>query len=147
MDRIGCKRINLVLSLSACFAAVRTGALAVCAGIMVLDSGPLASLERIAVWVIAQPIILPIALLSAPLGTLLRMILGLVFEQPRSVALISGSVIGLIGSGLFAFSTNNDWSAWFSILSIGSVAGLVRGWTWRRVEKPFLDRPKSSDTH
>jgi uncharacterized membrane protein len=130
----------------ACFVAVEAGALVVCIGIMVLDSGPFASLEGIAVWAIAQPIILFIALGSMPLGALLRMVLGLAFEQPRSVALIAGGMVGLFGSAIFAFGINDVLLAWVPIMSIGLVAGVVGGWTWWRIEKPFLDRQKLSES-
>ncbi|MBW4710658.1 hypothetical protein KX928_22950 [Roseobacter sp. YSTF-M11] len=140
------RNFSSVLSLWACFVAVEAGAFVVCFGIMILDSGPLGSLEALAVRTIAQPIILPIALCSMPLGALLRMVLGLAFKQPRSVALISGAVVGLVGSVLFAFLTKDGWSAWFPIVSIGLFAGVVGGWAWWRVEKPFLDGQEISDT-
>lgn len=126
----------------ACFVSVEAGALAVCFGIMVLDSGPLAGLEGIAVWAIAQPIILLIALVSMPVGALLRVILGLTFDRPRPVALLSGATIGLVGSVLFTLSTKDGFASWPPIVLVGLLAGTVGGWTWWRVEKPFLDRQK-----
>lgn len=140
------KEFNLVLSMAACFVAVEVGALVVCMGIMLLDSGPLAILEGIAVWAFAQPVILLIALFSMPIGALLRMILGLTFEQPRPVALLSGAFIGVGGALLIAFSIKDGWSALPPILFIGLVAGIVGGWTWWRVEKSFLDRQKMPST-
>jgi hypothetical protein len=139
------RKFSLVLSMAACFIAVEAGALVVCLGIMLLDSGPLAILEGVAIWVIAQPIILLIALISMPVGALLRMVLGLTFEQPRSVALISGALTGLVGSVFIVFSTDDGWSVWPPVVSVGLVAGIVGGWTWWRVEKQFLERQKPSN--
>ncbi|WP_299851574.1 hypothetical protein [uncultured Roseovarius sp.] len=134
------RKFNLVLSMVACFVAVEAGALVVCTGIMVLEGGLFASLDGIAVWAFAQPVILFIALGSMPLGALLRMVLGLAFEQPLSVALIAGGMVGLVGSALFAFFTNDGLFAWVRAMPLGLVAGVVGGWTWWRIEKPFLDR-------
>lgn len=134
------RKFSLVLSMAACFIAVEAGALVVCIGIMVLDSGPFASLEGIAVWVFAQPIILFIALGSMPLGALLRMVLGLFFEQPRSVALVAGGIIGLVGPVLFGLNFKDGLAAWVPIMSVGLFAGVFGGWTWWLIEKPFLDR-------
>ncbi|MEM7521371.1 MAG: hypothetical protein AAF307_10070 [Pseudomonadota bacterium] len=75
--------MNLVLSLIACFASVEAGALVVCIGIMIPDSGLLSVLKGVAVWATTQPVLLPIALLSSPIGALLRMVLGFVFERPQ----------------------------------------------------------------
>lgn len=99
--------MNLVLSLIACFASVEAGALVVCIGIMILDSGLLSVLEGVAVWAIAQPVILPIALLSSPIGALMRMVLGSVFEQPAKVAMTVGGAVGIIGAAAFAYSTKD----------------------------------------
>ena len=137
------RKINLLLSLLACFGAIEAGALVVCIGIVIVNSGLFAILQGISIWVIAQPAILPIALLSAPLGALLRMILGLACKKSRFSALVTGTIIGTIGSVLFAYSTKDGSSAWLSILPIGSIAGLVGGWTWWRIEKRFLDRHQS----
>lgn len=126
----------------ACFVAVEAGALVVCVGIMLFDTGPLAILEGIAVWAVTQPGILLIALFSMPFGSLIRMILGLTFEQPRHVALISGAIVGLIGSALFAGLINDGWSFWPPIMAVGLVSGIVGGWAWWQVEKSFLDRQK-----
>lgn len=130
------RKFSLFRSFKACFVAVEAGALAVCIGIMILDSGLFASLEGIAVWAIAQPIILFIAIGSMPLGALLRMILGLVFDQPRAVALTTGA---LVGSVLIANSANDGWNSWLFTLSLGLVAGVVGGWAWWRVEKPYFE--------
>ncbi|MBV7393106.1 hypothetical protein [Mameliella sediminis] len=132
--------MNLVLSLIACFASVEAGALVVCIGIMILDSGLLSVLEGVAVWAIAQPVILPIALLSSPVGALLRMVLGLVFEQPAKVAMTAGVAVGIIGAAAFAHSTKDGVAAWGPILLIGSLAGFCGGLPWWRIEKPYLDR-------
>ena len=94
--------MNLVLSLIACFAAVQTGAMVVCIGIMILDSDLLRVLEGVALWAFAQPVILPIALLSSPFGALLRMVLGLLFEQSGRVAMTTGAVVGILGAAAFA---------------------------------------------
>ncbi|MEL7027504.1 MAG: hypothetical protein AAGO57_09810, partial [Pseudomonadota bacterium] len=120
--------------------AEQAGGKTVRLGIMLLESGPLAVLEGIGVWVFAQLIILPIALLSMPIGALIRMILGLSFDQPRPVALVSGALVGLSCSLLFALSTKDGWSAWPPIISVGLVAGIAGGWTWWRVERTFLKR-------
>ena len=96
---------------------------------MLFDTGPLAMLEGIAIWAVAQPVVLLIALFSMPCGALVRMILGLTFEQPRRVALVSGAIVGLIGSALFAGSINGGWSVWLSIMAIGLVSGVVGCWT------------------
>lgn len=136
------RKFNLVLSLVACFVAVEAGALAVCLGVMVLDSGPLAILEGMALWVLGQFFILPMALFSMPIGALVRMILGLNFDQPRSVALLAGATVGLVGSLLFALSNKVGLEVWPHIVFVGSMAGIVGGWAWWRVEKPFLDRQK-----
>lgn len=106
---------------------------------MILESGLFAGLEGIAVWAIAQPIILFIAIGSMPLGALLRMILGLAFDQPRFVALITGALVGLGGTALVANSANEGWYNWPFTLSLGLVAGVVGGWAWWRVEKPYLE--------
>lgn len=132
--------MNLVLSLIACFASVEAGALVVCIGIMILDSGLLSVLEGVAVWAIAQPVILPIALLSSPIGALLRMVLGFAFEQPAKVAMTAGVAVGIIGAVAFAYSTKDGAAAWGPILLIGCLAGFCGGLTWWRIEKPYLDR-------
>jgi hypothetical protein len=131
--------------MAACFLAVEAGALVVCLGITLLDSGPFVILEGVAIWVIGQPIILLTALISMPVCVLLRMVLGLTFEQPRSVALISGALTGLVGSVFIVFSTDDGWSVWPPVVSVGLVAGIVGGWTWWRVEKQFLERQKPSN--
>lgn len=140
------RKFSLVLSMAACFVAVEAGALIVCVGIMLIDTGPLAILEGIAIWAVTQPVILLIAFFSMPIGALLRMILGLAFERPRRVALVSGATVGLIGSALFAGSTKGGWSVWPTIMALGLVAGIVGGWAWWWVEKPFLDRQKPKQT-
>lgn len=140
------RKFNLVLSIVACFVAVEAGALVVCVAIMLFDTGPLAILEGIAIWVVAQPVIMLTALFSMPFGALIRMILGLTFEQPRSVALVSGAIVGLIGSALFVGSINDGWSVWPLIMAVGLISGIVGGWAWWRIEKPFLDRQKSKKT-
>ena len=132
--------------MAACFVAVEAGALVFCVGIVVLDRGPFASLEGLAVWAFAQQIILFIALGSMPLGALLRMVLGLAFEQPRPVALVVGGVVGLLGSALFAFGNDDVLHARVPMMSLGLVAGVVGGWSWWRIEKPFLDRQTPSDS-
>lgn len=142
MTKLG--KMNLALSLTACFAAIEADALVICIGIMILDSGLLAILEGVGIWMMAQPVILPISLLATPVGTLLRMLLAFLFEQPRTVAMTTGTVIGGVGSALFAYSTKDGSAVLVPILSFGSVAGLCGGWTWWRIEKPFLDRLNSS---
>lgn len=126
----------------ACFIAVDAAALIVCLAIMVLDRGPLALLQGIALWAVAQPIILIIAFASMPIGALVRFVLGLTFNQhqPRSVALLSGAIIGLAGALLFSLSTHDSFSVSPHIVFIGLVTGLVGEWVWWRIEKPFLDR-------
>lgn len=132
-------KFSLVLSMIACFIAVEAAALIVCLAIMVIDRGPLALLEGIALWAVAQPIILIIAFASMPIGALVRFVLGLTFNQhqPRSVAILSGAIIGLAGAALFGLSTHDSFS--FYIVFIGLTVGLVAGWVWWRIEKPFLD--------
>ena len=132
--------MNLVLSLIACFAAVQTGAMVVCIGIMILDSDLLRVLEGVALWAIAQPVILPIALLSSPFGALLRMVLGLLFEQSGRVAMTTGAVVGILGAAAFAYSHKGGAASWGPILLVGSLAGFCGGLTWWRIEKPYLDR-------
>ena len=126
--------------MAARFSAVQAGALVVCIGIMLLDRGPLAVLEGISVWAFAQPIILLVALLSMPFGALIRVILGRSFNEPRRISLVAGALVGLGGSWFFAISTEDGWSAWPPIISIGLVAGVVSGWTWWQVGRPFLRR-------
>lgn len=138
------RKFSLVLSMVACFVSVEAGALVVCIAIMLLDAGPFASLYGIAVWATAQPVILFIALGSMPLGALLRMVMGLAFKRPRFVALITGAIIGLLGSVLFAIGTTDDVFAWAQIIFIGLFAGFVGGWTWWRVEKPFIESMTTS---
>ncbi len=133
------RKFSLLRSFMACFVAVEAGALVVCIGIMILDSGLLASLEGIAVWATAQPIILFIAIGSMPWGALLRMVSGLAFDQPRSVALTTGALVGLIGAVLVASTANDGLNNWLFTLSLGLVAGVVGGWAWWRVEKPYLE--------
>lgn len=116
----------------------------VCLGIALLDSGPFAVLMGITLWVFALPITLPIALFLMPFGALIRMVLGLAFETPRLVALIAGASVGLSASVFFAIATYDSWSVWPPVVAIGLVAGIVAGWTWWRVEKPFLNRQKLS---
>ena len=140
------RKFSLLLSAAACLFAVEAGALAVCIGLMVLDSGPIASFEGALMWVFAQPVIIPIALGSLPLAVLLRLVLGLVFKQPRPTALISGGAVGLLGSTLFASVSKDVLSALVPAIPLGLVAGLVGGWTWWQIEKEFLDRPKLSDS-
>jgi len=140
-NKLAERKFSLLRSFIACFVAVEAGALVVCIGIMILDSGLLASFEGIAVWVIAQPIVFVVAICSMPVGALLRMILGLAFDQPRSVALITGALVGLVGAIAIAFTANDGWHRWPLTLSLGFVAGVVGGWAWWRVEKPYLDSP------
>ena len=134
------RKFSLLLSAAACLFAVEAGALAVCIGLMVLESGPLASLEGAFMWVFAQPVIIPIALAALPLAVLLRFVLGLAFKQPRPTALIAGGVVGLLGSTLFASVSKDVLSALVPAIPLGLVAGLVGGWTWWQIEKEFLDR-------
>ena len=84
-------------------------------------------------------LIFPLALLTAPFGALLRMILGFIFDQPSPVAQLTGAIIGTLGSSFIAYSANDGWNAWLLILAVGAFAGLVGGWTWLRIEKRFLD--------
>ena len=140
------KKFNLVLSMVACFVAVETGALVVCIGIMLFDAGPLAILEGIAIWAVSQPVTLFFALFFMPVGVLTRTILGLNFQQPRRVAVLSGAVFGLLGSALFTSYTKGGWLDWPPILIIGLVSGIAGGWAWWRVEKPFLDRKTAKRT-
>ena len=133
-------RFNLLLSMAACFLAVEAGAMIVCIGMVVLDAGPLAVMPGIALWALAQPIILVIALGSMPLGALVRMILGLAFERPRPVAFMTGGLIGLCGSAFVLHGIKDVLSVWLPLMTVGSVAGIFGGWTWWLIEKPFLDR-------
>lgn len=129
----------------ACFCAVEAGALVVCLGIMLVNDGPWAVLNGVAGWNYSQIVILPIALISMPIGALIRMILGLYFNNPRFVALLAGAAIGLSGSLFVIIVRRGDWSDWPSIISVGLVAGIIGGWTWWRVERPFLLRPDQTN--
>lgn len=124
----------------ACFVAVEAGALVVCIGIMLIEEGLLGFFEGIATWIVGQLIILPIALVSIPFGALLRLIFGILFERPRTVALSSGAVIGVAGSVFLVLLAQGGWSVLIMAGTIGLVAGICGGWTWWRIEKPHLDR-------
>lgn len=132
-------KMKLLLSMKACFAAIEAGALVVCVGAMILDSGLLSIPEGIGIWLMMQPVLLPIALLATPIGALLRMILAFMFERPRKVAMITGTIVGFVGSAFFAYSSNDGPSVWPPVLLLGSAAGLCGGWVWWRIEKPFLN--------
>ncbi|WP_300060919.1 hypothetical protein [uncultured Roseobacter sp.] len=132
--------MSLILSMFACFAAVQAGALAVCVVTMILDSGPLAFLEGVGVWVFGQIAILPIALMSMPVGALLRMVLGLIFSNPRLVALNTGLLVGSIGAALVSAGTSQSLLPDYLIsIAIGGCAGLVGGWVWWRIERRHLE--------
>lgn len=131
-------KFSVVRSFLACVVAVEAGALAACIATMILDSGLRAILEGIRLWGFTQPLILFIALCAMPFGACLRMILGLAFDQPRRTALITGGVVGLVGSGFIALSVNGDWADWLAIASVGVVSGVIGGWVWWRIEKPFI---------
>lgn len=133
------RKFNLMLSMAACFVAIQTGALVVCLGMMLLEGGALTVLEGFTVWVFAQPFILFFALLSMPIGALLRMLLGFAFARARLVSLVTGSLVGLAGSAILTSSQKDGIAGWVPIVSVGLVAGFVGGWTWWRIEKPFLD--------
>ena len=130
--------MNLVLSMVACFCAVQTGALVVCVGMMVAEAGPAGVFEGVGVWAIGQIPVLPIALFSMPLGVLLRWILGMPFQKPKPVALITGFGIGLVGAILLTLDDNRPETIAVA-LSLGALAGLVGGWTWWLIERPYLE--------
>lgn len=130
--------MSLLRSLVAAFAAVQAGALMVCIGLVVVSDGPLSAIEGVGIWLAGQFIILPLAVLCAPLGALLRMVLGFVFDQPRPVALTTGTAIGVLGAALLAFTAEDGWIFWAASLSVGAIAGFVGGWVWWRIERPLF---------
>ncbi|MEP2473495.1 hypothetical protein [Roseobacter sp.] len=74
----------------------------------------------------AQSVILPIALLLSPICALLRIVLGLVFEQSAKVATTAGADVGIIGATVFAYSSKDGAAWWLALLvdfitTLGSV--------------------------
>lgn len=123
----------------ACFVSVQMGALATCVLIMTLDAGPFAALEGVGIWFFTQILTFPLALIIAPFGALLRMVVGGLFERPTPVALATGVALGLLGATVFPSGSNFDWQDWLVSLGIGASAGLTGGWTWLRFEDRFGD--------
>lgn len=133
-------QMNLGLSMFACFCAVQAGALVICVGTMVVDSGPIALVEGIAVWIVGQIAIFPMALMFMPAGALVRMVLGLLCKRPRFVALVTGTLIGILGVLVVSIGvTVNDSIQLAVFVGIGGLAGLSGGWVWWRVERRHLE--------
>lgn len=130
--------MNLVVWLIASFGAVQVGALAFFICISVLAEGLTGIPKGVVVWLGAQNFILIFALLTAPLGALLRMILGFLFKPKRSVACIAGMAIGLIGWGSLIFPHEGHWSSTASILSLGALTGLMGELAWWEIEKKAM---------
>ncbi|WP_171174453.1 hypothetical protein [Ruegeria sp. HKCCD8929] len=133
--------MNLTLSFGASFAAIQAGALVVCIGTMVNDSGLDAILEGVGVWVIGQIAILPLALLLTPIGVLIRAIVGRLFNNPKPVALVTGAAVGSMGLAAFSITQLvGDVSEVLRFAILGGVSGLIGGWVWWRIEGPGLER-------
>lgn len=121
----------------ACFLAVQGGALVVCIGLAFRQVSASVLLDAGALWVIGQLFILPVSLGGMLPGALLRMLLGLLFQRPRRVALVTGAGIGLAGA---IYLAGVEQVEEFHALGTCLLAGLAGGWVWWRIEKPWLER-------
>lgn len=132
--------MNLVLTSCAHFCAVQVGAVVVCCGIMLLDAGPLAIPEGLSVWVLAQVVIIPIAVFTMPVGILIRMIVGRRFENAKLTALVTGSLLGAISGAVVGASMKfGGWTGIVISALVGMAAGVAGGRAWWRIEKPYLE--------
>ena len=91
-------RFNLLLSIWAGFLAFEAGALVVCIGLELDASRLITGWDGAMGWARFQHFILPICLVLTVPGALLRMMLGLMFQRPRRVALTTGAALGLAGA-------------------------------------------------
>lgn len=132
--------MNLFLSFFGCFASIEASAFVVCLAAGALDSGILGAFEGGGGWALGQFMFLPIGLFLMPVGALFRMILCLLFENQCPVALTAGLTVGLIGAGSMALAKPfPDFLFTVSCFCVGPLVGVIGGWVWWRVEKPYLD--------
>lgn len=134
------KRFSLVVSLAACVAAIEVAAFAICLGTLLLTNGPRGILEGISIWAIGQLFILPIAAIAAPFGALLRFILGLVFNRPLIVSMVTGLIVGGLIAAIATPPSGGDLTGWIALFSVFLPAGLLAGLTWWKIEDVFLGR-------
>ena len=134
-------RFNLLLSIWAGFLAFEAGALVVCIGLELDASRLITGWDGAMGWARFQHFILPICLVLTVPGALLRMMLGLKFQRPRRVALVTGAGIGLAGA---IFLAGVERVEELHALVTCLLAGLAGGWVWWRVEKPWLARQRSA---
>ena len=134
-------KMNLLLSLLGCFFAIQAGAMVVCVGLMLVDEGPSGFFEGIAIWAFSQIVILPLALFAMPFGALFRMVLGFLFDQPKPVAIATGTLVGLLGALAIQINAGSyEFSNFAVVISIGSAAGFAGGLVWWLIERPHLER-------
>ena len=95
-------RMNLVLTMCACFCAIQAGSLVICVGITLLYEGLGMVLAGIGFWATGQVVIIPAALLLMGPGALLRWIVSLLAKNPFKAALGTGLIVGTIGAILFS---------------------------------------------
>ena len=132
-------RMNLVLTMCACFCAIQAGSLVICVGITLLYEGVGMVLAGIGFWATGQVVIIPAALLLMGPGALLRWIVSLLAKNPFKAALGTGLIVGTIGAILFSAGFGQpDFPEFIPVVLLGAIAGLVGGWVWWRIEKPYL---------
>ena len=102
---------------------------------MVVDAGLPAATEGVGLWAFGQIVIFPIAIVTMPLGALLRMLVGLVFGATHLVALTTGTVVGAFCLAAVRFGTT-PCAELFLWIMLGVAAGLIAGETWWRIERP-----------
>lgn len=137
-------RFNLLLSIWAGFLAFEAGALVVCIGLELDASRLITGWDGAMGWARFQHFILPICLVLTVPGALLRMMLGLMFQRPRRVALTTGAALGLAGAVFIIVADRMGAAAARPVVIWGLLAGLAGGWVWWRVEKPWLERQNPS---
>ena len=137
-------RFNLLLSIWAGFLAFEAGALVVCIGLELDASRLITGWDGAMGWARFQHFILPICLVLTVPGALLRMMLGLMFQRPRRVALTTGAALGLAGAVFISVADRMGAAAALPVVIWGLLAGLAGGWVWWRVEKPWLERQNPS---
>ena len=131
--------MSLVRSLLACFCAIQAGALVVCVLTAAYSYGTLGIAGGLGFWMTGQIILFPFALVALAPGALLRMLLGFVFEDPKTTSLLTGVFIGLAaGGGLFLVAWKDDANFVVAMVATWVIAGGIGGWVWWLVKRPFL---------
>ena len=127
-------------AIGAHFAAVLLSSLVLIMGIEAVVHGTVGSVEGIGKWIGGIAIFLTLALISLPVGLMLRVIVGRSGVAPMRGALLGGVLVGgallfVLHPGMYPGVSVQTKPVGLVLIHIG--AGLTGGWVWHRCEFGF----------